>query len=238
MKRALLTALLLLATAPALAQRSLAPDDVTAIAKRVHDAERWNLGAASTRDQRIEFWVRVVGIVHHGHPNFNPAGGDPSWCIKDAGGGRPISDDVAVKCATREFWDFIGGAGADGYSFRANFDGLLPPEQNVYPPTCPSGTACLGGGTPTPTPIPTPAPADLTRVLDALAQIRAELAIVSTAVNAHAQRTEDAINRVDQMRERIEGLNATSLVVQEMLKNPPAYSGRFFGAGVTLRPQR
>ena len=54
--------------------------------------------------------------------------------IKDAGGGRPVSDDVIVDCGSRDFWDFIGGVGANGYFWRINYDGRLPGNQNVYPP--------------------------------------------------------------------------------------------------------
>lgn len=114
-------------------------DDVIAIVRRVHDAERVNLGAGSTRDSRNAFWARAIGIVHHGHPVYNPTP-DPQWCIKDGGNGRPQSDDVVVSMPSRQFWDCIGGSGADGYSFRAAGPEILPPEQNVYAPPVPAGS--------------------------------------------------------------------------------------------------
>jgi hypothetical protein len=122
--------------------RTILPNEVLAIIIAVHNGERWNLGGASTRDDRTNFWYRAVGIVHYGHPVYNPAGGDPDWCVKDAGAGRPPSDDVFVKCGTREAWDTISGAGANGYSFHLEYLGRLPGGQNVYPPPVPSG----GGG--------------------------------------------------------------------------------------------
>lgn len=100
----------------------------------VHDVLRYDLGSRSTREGRIAFWSTAVAAIHYGHLRFNPRGPDPGWCIKDAGGGRPISDDVVVRCGSRDFWDLIGGVGANGYFFRINYDGRLPGSQNVYPP--------------------------------------------------------------------------------------------------------
>lgn len=159
MKRGLwiLLAAVLLAPAPASAQVS--PEAIVQIAKAVHDAEGWDLGARSTRDTRNRYWARVMAIVHFGHPTFN-RNPDPRWCLKDGGNGRPQTDDVGTLCATREFWDFIGGVGADGYSFRvgAHPGERLGPEQNVYPPTreqcpdCGTGGGNPGGGSPGGTP--------------------------------------------------------------------------------------
>ncbi len=111
----------------------------------MHDGERWNLGSGSSRESRVDFLWRAVGIVHFGHPVFNPQGGDPDWCVKDAGGGRPPSDDVLVRCSTREAWDLIGGAGANGYRFHQDYLGRLGGDQNVYPPPVPAGA---GAGLP------------------------------------------------------------------------------------------
>lgn len=115
------------------------PNEIAALAKRIHDAEGWNLGANSTREYRNEKWAFVVGVVHHGHPTYNPTP-DPRWHLKSGGGGRPQSDDVAVRMPDRHFWDFIGGVGADGYTFGASGDhGPLPMEQPVFPPPVPDG---------------------------------------------------------------------------------------------------
>lgn len=101
---------------------------------RIHDTLRIDLGPRSSRDDRIAFWVAAVAAVHYGHPRFNPRVFDNGWCIKDAGGGRPISDDVIVRCGSRDYWDLIGGVGASGYFWRIVYDGLLPGNQNVYAP--------------------------------------------------------------------------------------------------------
>lgn len=115
---------------------------VIAIARRVHDAERVNLGAASTRDQRNAFWARVIGIVHHGHPIYNLTP-DPQWHLKDpdaVGSGRPQSDDVTVSMPSRLYWDCIPSAGADSYSIGTGGSGdVLPADQTVYPPPVPDG---------------------------------------------------------------------------------------------------
>jgi hypothetical protein len=126
-------------------QRSMGFDEAFGIIQEVHDGEQWNLGSGSSRESRVEFLWRAVGIVHFGHPRFNPQGGDPDWCVKDAGGGRPPSDDVLVRCSTREAWDLIGGAGANGYRFHQDYLGRLGSEQNVYAPPVPAGA---GGGLP------------------------------------------------------------------------------------------
>jgi hypothetical protein len=100
----------------------------------LHDRERWNLGSRSTREDRIGFLWRAVAVLHYGHPVYNPAGPDADWCVKDAGAGRPPSDDVIVRCSSREAWDILLSAGGDGYHFHEDYLGRLGSEQNVYPP--------------------------------------------------------------------------------------------------------
>jgi hypothetical protein len=114
--------------------RDIGPNEVLAIIINYHNASRADLGRNSTRESRVAFFWSAMAIVHFGHPQFNPAGGDPGWCVKDAGGGRPPSDDVIVRCGSRDSWDIIGGAGANGYSFHLDYIGRLPGDQNVYPP--------------------------------------------------------------------------------------------------------
>lgn len=168
------TVLCVLLATPVWAQVPI--DRVPAIAQAVHDAERVTLGASSTRDSRNAFWARVVGIVHFGHPVFNPTP-DPSWCIKDGGNGRPQSDDVIVKCRSREFWDCIPGSGADGYRFHCSADGILPRDQNVYIPPRPSGSGSI-------TPPPPPPVTNLQPVLDALATLTAKVDAVAALAMA------------------------------------------------------
>lgn len=114
--------------------RSIGLNEALSIIVRVHNELRFNLGSSSSRQSRIDFLWAAVAAIHYGHPRFNSAGGDPGWCVKDGGSGRPPSDDVLVACGSREAWDLIGGAGANGYSFHLDFVGRLPGEQNVYPP--------------------------------------------------------------------------------------------------------
>lgn len=121
--------------------RTISLQEAFAIIVAVHDRERWNLGTASSREDRIRFLWRAVGIIHFGHAVYNPAGGDRDWCVKDAGNGRQPSDDVLTRCSTRESWDLIGSAGMDGYSFHLDYVGRLDAVQNVYPPPRPAGGA-------------------------------------------------------------------------------------------------
>ena len=122
------------ASGPVGGQRTISPSEAAAIIKSVHDAEGWNLGGSSSREYRIQFIQRAVAVVHYGHGRYNRAGPDSGWCIKDAGGGRPISDDVIVRCGSREAYDLIVGAGGNGYSWHSDSIGILPSNQNVYPP--------------------------------------------------------------------------------------------------------
>jgi hypothetical protein len=114
--------------------RSIDINEALSIIRGVHDGLRANLGGGSSRDSRNAFWASAVATIHYGHGRFNPKGPDSGWCIKDGGSGRPQSDDVLVRCGSREAWDMIGGAGANGYSFHTDYIGRLPGDQNVYPP--------------------------------------------------------------------------------------------------------
>jgi hypothetical protein len=116
------------------AQRSIGVQEAVGILIRVHDDLRYDLGRNSTRDSRNAWLSAAVAAVHYGHPRFNAAGPDPSWCIKNGGGGRPQSDDVLVLCQSRDAWDLVGGAGANGYFFHIDYIGRLPGVQEVYAP--------------------------------------------------------------------------------------------------------
>lgn len=115
-------------------RRTISPDEALSIIRSVHDILGYDLGSSSSRESRIDFFFSAMAAVHYGHPVFNPKGPDPNWCVKDAGGGRPPSDDVMVRCDTRDAWDTVLGAGANGYRFHLDYIGILPSDQNVYPP--------------------------------------------------------------------------------------------------------
>ena len=106
-----------------------------AIIVAVHNGGRFNLGGSSSRDYRVAFLDGAVAVIHYGHARYNPQGPDTNWCVKDAGGGRPQSDDVLVRCRTREAWDLISGAGGNNYHFHADYLGILPSGQNVFAPS-------------------------------------------------------------------------------------------------------
>ncbi len=111
-------------------------DQLVDMAERIHNTEHVNLGTSSTRDQRNAFWARVIGCAYWGHPVYN-ATPDRQWHLKRASSDRPQTDDVATSLPTRNHWDCIPGAGADGYSFNASFHGALPNDQIVYAPPKP-----------------------------------------------------------------------------------------------------
>ena len=214
----------------------MTPNQITALAQRVHDAEGWSLGASSTREYRNEFWARVVGIVHHGHAGYGVAP-DPQWHLKDGGGGRPQTDDVAVRMPDRHFWDFIGGVGADGYTFGASADhGPLPSDQNVYPPPVPApvgGSGSGGDGNPLPMPPPPPPVLDLTPIINALTEIRARLSVIEATSLAAAHESLNAAVRASEIKTQIENLPSA--------RPCPPYRGRVpktFGGSseVTFEP--
>ena len=190
--------------------------DITALvdmAKRIHDAEREDLGASSTRDSRNVFWARVVGIAHHGHPWWNPTP-DPQWYLKRAAG-RPQSDDVVVSMPSRVAYDCIPSSGADGYRFHADNIGPLPMDQVVYAPPVPAGVTAAAPPTPA-APPPPPAPVVPSAPVVDLEPLRRELA---------------------ELREAIRVLAQTPAMCRCVPPPPPpSYSGRILGATVTLRP--
>lgn len=120
---------------PAITTRAIQVGEAIDIIINIHNVLRVDLGTGDSGHRyRQEFFGAAVAAIHYGHPRFNPRGPDPSWCIKDAGGGRPVSDETLVLCRSREAWDVIGGNGGRGYFFKQDYLGVLPPIQNVYPP--------------------------------------------------------------------------------------------------------
>lgn len=114
--------------------RSISIEEAVEIAMRVQREAGFDLGSGSSREERVAWLWASMAAVHYGHERFNPAGGDPNWCVKDAGGGRPPSDDVMVRCDSRDAWDTVISIGSDAFSFHHEHLGRLPGEQNVYPP--------------------------------------------------------------------------------------------------------
>jgi len=114
--------------------RDISPTEMLGILINVHDELGFDLGSRSSREDRVKWLWTAVAVAHYGHPTLNRAGGDRNWCVKDAGAGRPPSDDVIVRCNSRDAWDTVAGAGGDGYSFHLDYIGALSSVQNVYPP--------------------------------------------------------------------------------------------------------
>ncbi len=100
----------------------------------IYQAARWNISGGSTRDQMNLFLETAVAALHYGHGKWNPRGPDVNWCIKTGGPGRPQSDDVIVRCNTRDAWDLVGSIGAPGAFWSPSYIGVLPSIQQVYPP--------------------------------------------------------------------------------------------------------
>jgi hypothetical protein len=129
------------------------PSVLRPILEKVHVAAgRPELGAASTREARNQFFLSFAAVMHHGHPELNPGGGDPRWMAKSAGNGRPQSDDmIAFQDGPRlRGWDLIIGAGADGFRFvDATGEGeditgqepILPPRTSLPPTAGPGASA-------------------------------------------------------------------------------------------------
>ncbi|MGE0814956.1 MAG: hypothetical protein AB7O28_11780 [Vicinamibacterales bacterium] len=134
------------------------PTVLRPILERTHQAlGRPNIGGGSTREQRNQFFLSFVAVMHYGHPVLNPGPGDPRWVAKSAGGGRPQSDDMIAfqDGASLRGWDLILGSGADGFRF---IDASGPGEditgqEPIVPPR--SALPPAGPGPITPTAPPT-----------------------------------------------------------------------------------
>lgn len=116
------------------APRNIGVDEAVSLIVAFHNGSGANLGSRSSRESRNAFFASAVANIYYGHVKWNQKGPDNGWCIKNGGAGRPQSDDVIVRCQSRDAWDTIGSAGADGYSFHADYIGRLPNDQDVYPP--------------------------------------------------------------------------------------------------------
>jgi len=100
----------------------------------IYQAARWDISGRSNRDQLNLFLETAMAAVHYGHGKWNPRGGDAGWCIKNGGPGRPQSDDVIVRCDTRDAWDLVLGIGGGNPVWSPSYIGRLPSIQQVYPP--------------------------------------------------------------------------------------------------------
>lgn len=184
-------------------------NELVNMAKRIHDTEGYNLGASSTREYRNAFWARVLGCAYHGHPVYNP-NPDKQWHLKNGGGGRPQTDDVAVSMPSRNYWDCIVGVGSNGYYFNVGSHAdTLPIEQEVYAPPVPAGS---GGNIPEPEPEPEPTP-DYSAMLS---EIKTTLDNLTAAFKLHVQNTTVDYNNI------ITTLNTLKAEIENSRKNTTA----------------
>jgi len=117
------------------AQRTISIDEAASIIRTIYSELRYNIGSSSTREERNIYLERAVAALHYGHSRFNPKGRDSNWCIKNGGAGRPQSDDVIVRCDSRDAWDLVASIGADSYGWHIDYLGRLSAEQVVFAPS-------------------------------------------------------------------------------------------------------
>lgn len=199
----------------------MTPQELVVLAKRIHDQEGYNLGAGSSREFRNEFWERVIGCAHHGHPTYNPTP-DPRWHLKNGGPGRPQSDDVATILPSRTAWDFIGGVGANGYSFRVGEEFTLPPEQEVWKPKVPTG----GGST---KPIDPPPPSQTECKFQPCSVPACDHRDVLEHISALASALTMANNTLDRVEARLGELEQRVTNAVKSQSYDISASSRFFG---------
>jgi hypothetical protein len=120
---------------PVGAQRTIDISEAASIVRTIYTELNYNIGSSSSREERNVYFERAVAALHYGHSWFNPKGPDPNWCIKNGGAGRPQSDDVIVRCDSRDAWDLVGGIGGDNYHWGIDYIGRLPGDQVVYAPS-------------------------------------------------------------------------------------------------------
>jgi hypothetical protein len=114
--------------------RDIGVNEALNIIMAIYNAGGYRIDGGS-RAQRNAYLEIAVAALHYGHGRWNPQGPDPNWCIKNGGDGRPQSDDVIVRCNSRDAWDLVGGLGAPGARWHADYIGRLPGNQAVYPPS-------------------------------------------------------------------------------------------------------
>lgn len=114
--------------------RDIGINEAVDILQAIYSAGNYNIFGGSTRDQMNLFLEIAVAAIHYGHGKWNPRGPDSNWCIKNGGPGRPQSDDVIVRCNSRDAWDLIGSIGSRGAFWNPTYIGRLPSIQAVYPP--------------------------------------------------------------------------------------------------------
>lgn len=177
--------------------RTISIEEAFNLIQGVYAKFGWNPDSTSSREQRNHWFASAVAVVHYGHATLNPAGGDPRWCLKDAGGGRPQSDDIIVDSATRAYFDLMPNAGG-AWSWNLGRHGEpLPGGQNVYPPA----RASLPGGTgqvPTPVDPPIPPQDDTARlILQALGNMHAKLDAILAEQRATRQAVAEMLSFAD-----------------------------------------
>ena len=113
--------------------RTIGVGEALSIIRAIYGAGGYSISGGS-RGQRNVYLETAVAALHYGHGKWNPQGPDNKWCIKNGGAGRPQSDDVIVRCDSRDAWDLVGGLGAPGARWHTDYIGRLPGNQSVYPP--------------------------------------------------------------------------------------------------------
>lgn len=114
--------------------RNISFNEAYDILYAIYQAARWNISGGSSRDQMNLYLETAMAAIHYGNGKWNPRGPDSNWCIKTGGPGRPQSDDVIVRCSSRDAWDLILSIGAPGATWAPSYIGVLPGIQQVYPP--------------------------------------------------------------------------------------------------------
>jgi uncharacterized coiled-coil protein SlyX len=90
-----------------------------------------------------------------------------------------------------------------------------------------------------PVPAPTPGPPVVTPPVDnTIAALSARIAALEGLIQALYGRVDEALFDAERIEQKIDLLVAHSKVVEEQLKNPPAYVGRAWFGSLVLQPQR
>lgn len=114
--------------------RDISINEAVDILQAIYNAGGYVITGGRSRDELNLYLEIGTAALHYGHPKWNPRGPDSNWCIKNGGPGRPQSDDVIVRCSSRDAWDLIGSIGARNAFWNPTYIGRLPGEQGVYPP--------------------------------------------------------------------------------------------------------
>lgn len=155
--------------------------------------------------------------------------------------GTQVSQDCVMK-PNGVHWDIL----FDGEnSASPRFDKLINSDGSPYLTDPNNYYSVQAQPVPNPEPTPTPAPtpnADIAALIAVINELKADIADMQADFAVVAQHVDGLDVEINALRASLDlGFSELLTVTDEiepLLKNPPFYKGRIFGASITLNPER